>query len=87
MLSSVGFGPDSSNWKRGEQLRKEGKIVKWLTGAYDEEGSDGLEDYEEDRLRALELLDQLGSGDRKDTWLAVDAFADKYVKQRRARVA
>lgn len=80
LLSAVGFGPDGSNWQRAERLRKERKMKKWLTGAYEEDGSDGLEAFEADRAAAVQLLDLLGSGDRKDKWLAVDAFADKYAR-------
>lgn len=80
LISAAGFGPDATNWNQALKLRKERKIKAWMEGLEDPDGSDGLEAYEEDRVKALELLNQLGSGDKKDAWLAVDAIADKYSK-------
>ena len=36
--------------------------------------SDGLDAYEDDRLRALEIIGRLGGGEKKSVWLELDAL-------------
>ena len=73
LLSLVGFGPDGSNWTRSRALRKVKAGRAFLIGT---EGgdSDGLDAYEDDRLRALEIIGRLGGGEKKSVWLELDAL-------------
>jgi hypothetical protein len=66
VLAANGFGSDVSNWKRIEALRAEGKSVEWLTS---NEGPDGLEEFEEQNQKALEVIGRLGGHESKAVWM------------------
>jgi hypothetical protein len=66
VLSASGFGEDASNWERIQASRAQGTSKAWLASA---EGSTGLEKWQEQNERALEVIGRLGGGEQKAVWL------------------